>query len=183
MNVLESSLRYETERLLLRAPAPDDVEEVQEAIEESFEELHPWIPWAAQPQTFEETLEFLVKAQADFERGENYVVLGWLRDSGRFALGTGLHPRNPKVPAFEIGYWCRTSLVGRGLVLEGVRAMMHLGVANLGAQRLEIRCDPRNERSARVAERAGFEHEATLRRSYRANDGALADSRVYSFLP
>ena len=46
----------------------------------------------------------------------------------------------------------------------------------LHAQRLIIRCDARNLRSARVAERAGYRLEATLRREMRAPDGSLRDT-------
>lgn len=87
------------------------------------------------------------------------------------------------MPSYEIGYWCRSSLVGQGLVLEAVQAMVRAGLEDLGANRLEIRCDARNTRSLRVAERAGFTLEATLKHERRANDGSLSDTLVYARLP
>jgi len=172
-------LPIETERLVLRAPSIEMAHAIQEAIEESFAELHPWMPWAVQLQTHDETLAFLERSQRQFESGENFLILGFLREGGRFALGSGLHPRVPDVPSFEIGYWCRTTLQGQGLVGEAVKAIARAGLIDLGARRLEIRCDARNLRSLRVAERAGFELEATLRNERRANDGTLSDTLVF----
>jgi ribosomal-protein-serine acetyltransferase len=175
-------LPFETERLVLRAPSPDHAPAVQEAIEESFEALHPWMPWAVKLQTFEETQDFLARSERQFKADENYVVLGFLRESGRFVLGSGLHPRSRDVPSYEIGYWCRTSLQGNGYVLEAVNALANLGLGLMGARRLEIRCDASNVASARVAARAGFEHEATLRRERVANDGTLSDTLIFAKL-
>jgi RimJ/RimL family protein N-acetyltransferase len=50
----------------------------------------------------------------------------------------------------------------------------------LQAQRVELRIDNVNERSWRVAERAGFTLEGVLRHESLTADGALRDMRVYS---
>lgn len=177
---MRPTLPVETPRLVLRPPSPVHARALQEAIDESFAELHPWMPWAVTPQTFEETLDFLVRSERQFEEEQNFIVLGFERETGRFVLGSGLHPRNPDVPSFEIGYWCRTSRVGNGLVAEAVEAVVDLGRRDLGARRLEIRCDAANERSLRVAERAGFTLEATLRQERRGNDGELSDTLIFA---
>lgn len=176
------TLPIETERLVLRAPSTDMAVSLQEAIEESFEALHPWMPWAVKLQTAVETMEFLQRAERQFADDENYIILGFLREDGRFALGSGLHPRVPEVPSYEIGYWCRSSLVGQGLVGEAVAAIAAAGFGQLCAKRLEIRCEARNTQSVRVAERAGFDLEATMRSERRANDGELSDTLVFAKL-
>ncbi len=53
----------------------------------------------------------------------------------------------------------------------------------MGANRLEIRCDPRNVRSRRVAERAGYKLEAELRREQVGPDGNLRDTLIYVLFP
>ena len=53
---------------------------------------------------------------------------------------------------------------------------------NLGAIRIEIRCDNGNERSARVAERLGFKLDGVLRCDSRGVEKELRDTRVYSFI-
>lgn len=80
------------------------------------------------------------------------------------------------MPKLELGYWCRTSRVGEGLTREGVVALAEMAERELGAARLEIRCDTRNRRSARVAEACGFGLEGTLRNESRDPQGNLRDT-------
>ena len=83
------------------------------------------------------------------------------------------------VPKFEIGYWCRSDLTGRGLVTEATWALARHAFESLGARRVELKMDDRNRRSWAVAERLGFRLEATLRHDVRVPDGTLRDTRVY----
>lgn len=175
-------LPRETERLVLRRASPDFADEVQQAIEETFEDLHPWMPWAKEMQPLDETREFLAQSQRRFAEGEDFGVSGFLKDSGDFVLGTGLHPRNWEVPKFEIGYWCRRSMQGRGYVTEAVNALTEIAFQELSAARVEIRCDSRNLPSRRVAERAGYRLEAELHSDARANDGSLRDTLIFVML-
>ena len=86
------------------------------------------------------------------------------------------------MPKFEIGYWCRTGYTGHGYITEAVKATTFLAIDTLGAGRVEIRCDPRNHMSARVAERAGFQLEATLHNNELGTDGSLRNTLIYSRL-
>ncbi len=53
----------------------------------------------------------------------------------------------------------------------------------MGLARLELRTDPENVASQRVAERAGFTREGVLRAYNARTDGTRADAVVYSLLP
>jgi RimJ/RimL family protein N-acetyltransferase len=160
-------------------PAPEDADEVQAAIEESFDALHDWMPWAAKLQSLEETRAFIERARSAYAAGEDFALFGFLKESGRFVLGTGLHPRNWNVPRFEIGYWCRSSMQRRGYTREAVDSITQLAFTKLDAVRLEIRCDSRNEASRGVAEAAGYRLEAVLQAEDRANDGSLRDTLIF----
>ena len=92
---------------------------------------------------------------------------------------SGLHNIDWAVPRFEIGYWIRTSLSGQGYITEAVNAITDFAFDVLGAQRLEIRCDARNERSAAVARRAGYTLEVRMRCQARGVDGSLRDTLVF----
>lgn len=60
--------------------------------------------------------------------------------------GTGLHTRvGPD--AFEIGYWIRTDAAGAGLATEASAALTRTALELCGAERVELRIDPRNEAS------------------------------------
>jgi len=139
--------------------------------------------WAATLQSLDQTRDFLVGAEKRFQEGEDFAVSAFLQENGEFVLSSGLHPRNWSVPKFEIGYWCRASMQGRGYTTEAVKALTALAFQTMGANRVEIRCDSRNQRSRRVAELAGYRLEAQLRADDRANDGSLRDTVVYVLLP
>lgn len=91
----------------------------------------------------------------------------WCKQTGELIGLSGMHHINWTVPAVEIGYWVRTSMAGQGYVTEAVRTITRFAFDVLGAQRVEIRCDERNERSAAVARRAGFTLEGILRNERR----------------
>jgi RimJ/RimL family protein N-acetyltransferase len=103
--------------------------------------------------------------------------------TGRYLGGSGLHSRGWDVPAFEIGYWVRASAEGHGYVAETVKLLTDFAFTSLGAQRVMIRCDARNTRSAAVAERLGFVREAHLRNDARSADGELRDTLIFSLIP
>jgi RimJ/RimL family protein N-acetyltransferase len=86
------------------------------------------------------------------------------------------------VPSFEIGYWCRTRFEGRGYITEAVRAISRFAFNELGARRLEIRCDARNERSARVAQRAGYQLEGRFHNHRIDSSGQLQDSLIFALV-
>jgi len=175
-------LPRETERLILRTPLSTDAAAIQEAIEESFIDLHTWMDWATTLQSLDDTKTIIERHQVNYESGENFTVSAFLKDTGKFVLNAGLHPRNWRVPKFEIGYWCRTSMLGNGYVTEVVRELTAAAFYEMAAKRVEIRCDSRNQRSRRVAEGAGYRLEAELRCDDRANDDSLRDTSVYVLL-
>jgi len=168
-----------TERLLVRAPRAGDGPAVHAAVVESFAELNRWMEWARVQQTAEESELFVRRSAAEFAARVNLNMLLFLHD-GTFVGGSGMHHIDWSVPRFEIGYWCRTSLAGRGYIREAVTALTWMAFETLGAARVEVRMDTLNERSWRVAERLGFTLEGVLRSDARANDGQLRDTRVYA---
>jgi ribosomal-protein-serine acetyltransferase len=180
--------RIEGERVVVRPYADTDAEALRSAVSESRERLKPWITWWETHQHIDETRQFIAGIAADLLTRKNFVLGIFDRESGRLLGGTGLHPgaAGPidwKLRRFEIGYWTRTGAEGRGYVTEAVRLLSAVAFRELHAQRLEIRCDPANERSWHVAERCGFTLEGTLRNDRLATDGRVTSTRLYARLP
>ena len=175
--------QLETERLILRPPRPGDGRLINDAIHESFSELHRWMPWARAMPSIEESESFARDAWARYRARDDYPIILIDRKSGALIGASGLHPRDWSVPKFEIGYWARTSWAGRGYITEAVHALVDFAFEGLHAQRLIIRCDAENRRSAAVAERAGFHLEARLHHDARDNQGDLCDMLLYARLP
>lgn len=95
--------------------------------------------------------------------------------------GTGLHPRvGPG--ALEIGYWISVRHVGRGYATEAAAALTRVAFEVHGVERMEIRCDPRNEASAAVPRKLGYTHEATLRARVLGVDGTLNPGMIWTLV-
>lgn len=170
------------ERVVVRPFTDADAPAFHEAIRESVEHVRPWLPWYSLHETVEDTLEFIRHAQADFLRRDGF-SLGVFDGQDELPLGgVGLHPRDWRVPSFEIGYWLRLTAEGKGYMKEAVRLVTALAFDSLGAERVMIRCDARNLRSQRVPERLGYVREGCLRRQEIDTSGGLADMVVYSML-
>lgn len=171
-----------TERLLIRAPRPGDGAELRAAVKESWSDLKQWMPWAAGEMPDEAYYEARVRrGRAKFLLREDLTLLLFKKGSSTIVGSSGLHRINWRVPRFEIGYWVRTPYAGQGYITEAVRGITDFAFDTLDARRVEIRCDARNERSAAVARRAGYELEATLRREDRHHlTGNLRDTLIFA---
>jgi RimJ/RimL family protein N-acetyltransferase len=175
--------RFETERLLIRCPLPGDGPELFAAVKDSYEELRPWIPWVEHHRTVEDSEESVRRGWVEYlERADLRMHL-FLKGKDTLVGSSGLHRIDWSVPKFEIGYWCRTSFAGHGYITEAVRGITAFAFDALGARRVEIRCDPLNKRSARVAERAGFRLEGELRNAEVAPGGTLRNTLIFSLIP
>ncbi|QIN82281.1 GNAT family N-acetyltransferase [Rubrobacter tropicus] len=174
---------FETERLLIRSPLPGDGPELHAAVRESLDELLPWMPWPKEHGTVDDSEASARRARVRFlERTELRMHL-FLKGTGDLVGSSGLQGIDWSVPKFEIGYWSRTPLAGRGYATEAVRGIAAFAFDTLDAKRVEILCDPLNRPSARVAERAGFRLEGELRNESVGTDGSIRNTLVFSLTP
>lgn len=176
--------RVETERLVLRCPRPGDGPALNAAVCASLAEIGPWMPWARLAPAPAESEAYCRRQQARFLLREELVMLMFQKGAeGPDALvlgAAGLHRIDWAARRFELGYWRRLGLDGLGIVGEAVHALSRLAFDRLDARRVEIRMDAANERSRRVAERAGFTFEGLLRDDSVAADGEVRSTRVYA---
>ena len=169
-----------TERLIIRRPRLEDAQVLTEAINASHPELRQWMDWAVDPQTLERSEDYCRRSTDEWEKGEAFPALMFLRDDQTLIGGTGLVRADWHVPKTELDYWCATTHVGNGYITEAARALTRYAFESLGMVRVELRMDDRNHRSWAVAERLGFTFEATLAKDARATDGSLRDTRIYT---
>lgn len=174
--------QIDTDRLLIRPPRPGDGASINVAVRESFDELKPWMPWAQEIPSAAQSEIFARESAARFARREDLPLLLFERGTDQLIGASGLHRIDWSVPSFEVGYWCRSSCVGRGYIGEAVRAICRMAFTSLSARRFEARMDNANERSWRVVERLGFTLEGILRRDTRGPSGEIRDTRVYSIV-
>jgi RimJ/RimL family protein N-acetyltransferase len=170
-----------TERVVVRCWEPNDAPLLKEAVDSSLVELRPWLPWALnEPQTVEEKVQLLRRFRAQFDLGEDFVYGLFSRDESEVVGGSGFHRRVGE-GAFEIGYWIRSSRAGQGLATEATAALTRIGFEVCEVDRIEIHCEPENERSLRIPRKLGYAEEARLRRRlYPAPGGEPRDVVVFS---
>jgi RimJ/RimL family protein N-acetyltransferase len=173
---------FETERLRIRSPLPGDGPEVYRAVRESINELSPWMAWPKDHKTVDNSEANVRRARVAFLARSELRLHLYLKGTDTLVGIAGLQGIDWDVPKVEIGYWCRTRFTGNGYTIEAVNAITSFAFEALGARRVEIRCDTSNLASARVAERAGFTLEGTLRNNELGTDGSLRDTLVYARL-
>ncbi|MBI1375527.1 MAG: GNAT family N-acetyltransferase [Phycisphaera sp.] len=173
---------FESPRLIIRRPNPHDAEAVNAAVRESIDALRRTMVWAQREPGVEETYAHLQEAVERWDARVDFTLHVFDKATGDFVGSSGLHRIDWSVPRFEIGYWVRTSHAGRGYATEATRAIADVAFEQLAARRVEILCSATNAASRRVAEKAGFDLEATLRQHMTEPDGSLRDTCIYARL-
>jgi len=168
-----------TKRLVLRCWQRDDAPLVKDAIDSSLDELRLWMPWArTEPSPLESIAQRIEQFRRAFEEGRDWTYGILDAAESRVIGGSGLHPRT-QPGRLEIGYWIRSSDTGQGFATEVAAALADRAFQLHGADGVEIRCDPRNARSAAVPQRLGFTLEQTLVGDTTAPDGSVRDTQVW----
>jgi RimJ/RimL family protein N-acetyltransferase len=170
------------QRVTVRPYEDADAPALYQAIISSREHLQPWLPWVGVYHDAGDALAYIRQAQSQALLRQDF-ALGMFDRQGTFLGGTGLHVRDWAVPAFEIGYWIRKDAEGQGIVSEAIRLITTWAFEEMGAQRVMIRCNARNSRSRRVAERTGFVCEGRFRNGERDTAGELADTLYFAMVP
>jgi ribosomal-protein-serine acetyltransferase len=164
----------------IRPYAPGDVDDLFAAGRESIGDVYPWLPWCHPDYALEEARAFVERQVAAFAQGEEYqfAIFG---PSGRYAGGCGLNHLDLGQRRANLGYWVRSSEMGKGVAVAAVRLLAAWAFENTSLERLEIVAAVDNTRSQRVAEKAGAVREGVLRRRIFLHD-VFHDAIMYSIV-
>ncbi|MDE3231525.1 MAG: GNAT family N-acetyltransferase [Chloroflexota bacterium] len=168
------------ERVIVRPHQLDDFDAVWEAVQESRDEIRLWLPFADEPP--EQLRDWLAHTVAHWQTREFMGCAILARETGQLVGNIGLMTRGWNIGSFEIGYWLRTSAVGHGYMTEATRLITDFAFDHLDANRVMIRCDSENARSAAVPRRLGFTQEGLVRRDYARPDGRIADTLMFAMI-
>lgn len=176
----QTPYRIHTRRTVVRCFSPADAPLLGAAVEASRSHLEPWMPWArGEPQPIEHRIELLRRFRSKFDMGEDFTYAILAPDESEIRGGAGLHVRiGPG--ALEMGYWIHVDHAGTGLGTEVAAALTRVGFELFVLDRIEIRCDPANARSAAIPRKLGYRHEATLRRRVPWGDSDFRDALVWT---
>jgi RimJ/RimL family protein N-acetyltransferase len=147
------------------------------AVQESLAALRQWpdsLPWAQKPQTPERAEDYCQTCFGAFVLGLSWPMLMHDKATGTLLGSVGFHRIDTHLLEFELGYWCRTSAHGRGLMSEAVTALSDAALRLVPAARLVCRVDERNAASCRVVEKSHYRLVRSGMESPQADRPALA---------
>jgi RimJ/RimL family protein N-acetyltransferase len=178
--MLRPTYPLETERLLLRPYADDDLAALHdiERRDETARYLYN------QPLDMDATRGLLERRAAMTAIDDDHDELALVaihRASGARVGHVMLQRRNREHRQGEIGYVLHPDHQGHGYATEAAALLLRLGFEELGLHRIVGRLDARNEASAKVLERLGMRREAHLRENEFVK-GEWCDELVYAIL-
>lgn len=145
-------MRYpETERLILRQFREEDYDDLYEFLSQLREDEFEGYPGI----TYENGREHL-----NYRVGSDEFAAIVLKQTGK-VIGN-IYCGQREFLAREVGYIVNRDYRRQGIALEALRAMVE-ALFQEGIHRVYAECDPRNECSWRLLEKAGLQREAHLR--------------------
>jgi RimJ/RimL family protein N-acetyltransferase len=163
----------------LRLPADTDVDAVVDACRD------PEIPrWTQVPDEYRESdaRKWLESAERRRDDGAELHLVIVDAGEGRLLGAIGFAGIDWEDRRGSIGYWIAAHARRRGVATRAVTVLARWGFDELGFGRIEIKTEPGNAISQRVAQGAGFTREGVLR-SHALIKGRRRDMAVFSLLP
>ena len=179
----ETGLRLTGEGVRLRPPKWADHPEWAALRQLSRAFLQPWEPtWADDDLTRSAFRRRLASYQRDIDLGVAFPFFVF-RDEDETLVGgvTLSNVRRGVAQMGALGYWIGQPHARCGYTLAAVNAVTRFAFQQLGLHRVEAACLPRNEASAKLLFKAGFEEEG-FAKAYLKIDGDWRDHRLFGLL-
>ena len=150
---------FETERLTLRAIAPDDAPAIFARYAQDPEVVR-YLIWRPH-RSLEDTEAYIASCLAASPRHSRTFVLV---DRAEGGLLGAFHLRRPEPHRLDCGYVLAQPFWGRGLMTEALAEVARWALTAPGIWRIGAVCDVDNRASARVMEKAGLAREGDAHR-------------------
>lgn len=176
---MPDSLRFNTDRLLLRSVKLDDAKAIfsyrSDTVSNQFQ---GWIP-----KNIDEVSSFLNHGvSSTINVSGTWYQLAIVKKDDRQLIGDiGIHFLDDGGHQVEIGYTLNRNEQGKGYAAEALTNIINYLFHELNKHRIIASIDPRNEKSIRLVQRLGFRKEAHFRESLRIN-GEWVDDLIYAVL-
>jgi len=157
-------------------------QQVYEAARESIPEIKPWMSWAHDHYSLQETEKFLGMTVAGWEEKTNFGFAIFDAKTDAVLGGCGLNHIHPVYHFCNLGYWVRTSRHGEGVAGRAARLAAKFGFEQGIIIRAEIVMAVGNEKSRRAAEKTGAHYEGILRNRMVVGKN-IFDAHMFSLIP
>jgi RimJ/RimL family protein N-acetyltransferase len=162
----------------LRPPSPRDAEDLLAMAQDA--QIRLWNPLTT--VTDQETALAWCERWSDWNGGTSGQWSVFDAAGGRLLGAISLFDIDTENSAAEIGYRVAPWARGQGVGTAALRSVADWAFGELGLTRLQLLHALENPASCRVATKAGFALEGTLRSSYRYGDGELYDEHLHGRL-
>ncbi|WP_416827103.1 GNAT family N-acetyltransferase [Ectobacillus polymachus] len=179
--LLDFPTMFQTKRLQLRKPFPGDGSELYEVYQRSASDLNSWLSYGAAIQSEDQAEADVREAHAKFLMREQLRFHLYVKEDNTFIGSITLQPVDWDIRNFEVSCWLASDARHKGYMTEALTGSIKFAFEKLQCNRLEIRCDSRNEDARQLAERTGFILEGTLHKNCKAlNSDDLCDTCIYA---
>jgi len=106
-----------TPRLLLRPPTLDDLDAIQAAKEDAWDDSQLWMAWAFDNQRPRQALERSIRRVMNFQSQSGIALAGFHKFNGDFVVRTPLDLTD-EAGVYETGYWVSPKYARQGMATE-----------------------------------------------------------------
>jgi RimJ/RimL family protein N-acetyltransferase len=163
-------------RLLLRPPVEEDAEDALAMLQDPDTRI--WNP--ASSVTDVAAAREWCKSLGDWSPGDHATFT--VVEDGRLAGNVSLHKIDHDQSIAEMGYRVAPWARGHGVGTTAVNAVTEWAFENLGLHRVQLFHAVKNAASCRVAVKAGYRNEGTLRSAAKYGDGLRYDEHLHARL-
>lgn len=136
----------------------------------------PWVPFILE---VEDEIKYIESTHEKWEQGTMFDYGLFRLEDNMYMGNVGIHTIHWDHEHLELGYWILGDYEGKGYISEAVKALEKVAF-EMGFNRIEIRCDVDNARSASVPQKNGYRQEGHFREHAKDKDGRLHDTLVFA---
>jgi RimJ/RimL family protein N-acetyltransferase len=168
--------RIETERLVLRAYAPDDAANLSALISRNQAELADSFPKLVARVATRGDAAGHIQEKSELRSSRKAFWHGiWLKSGGPQIGEITIKNVDWDIPSGELGYFIDPAHRRKGLASEAMRALLSTCLGDLGFRRIYVRIFPDNASSLALAQAAGFIKEGVHRNEFLSGKGQVRD--------
>lgn len=163
--------------LLIKPLEEKNAEAIFTAVQNSLDNLLPFMDWAHYENTIPGQRERLKRSREEYFQGKEYELAVFDYKTGEFLMGSGWHRgKNNNNKSLEIGYWTCAQHCNKGLATLVTKILVVVGFEFMGSDRVSIGCNKQNKASQRVIEKCGFQFEGEIRHYFQEPTAAMLAS-------
>ena len=169
-------------KVSLRPYRTSDARDLYTSVRESLAELSAWMPWAHPYYSLKESRQWLKSKPGEWKDGIGYDLAIVDGKDGSYLGGCAINRIDRENLGANLGYWIRSGRTGQGIATRATLLLARWAFKELGLKRIEIVVATENERSLRVAEKAGARREGVLRNRIMLPD-RIHDAVLFALVP